>query len=213
MGGRLDATVNEVVLTAIAGALRRFLGRRPGSVDDAPLRVALPAQAPRPAERGLLGNRASAWIVSLPTNLPDPGDRLARVRAETDRVAARPHPRGTEMLLGVADTLGGSALRLAVRLRHRLHSYNLIITSIPGPRSPRWLAGARLLEAYPHIPLFQTQALGIAVASYDGALHVGLTADWEVIPTLPELADDIETSLAELRALAPPPPLSVVRSG
>jgi diacylglycerol O-acyltransferase len=208
---RLDATVNDLVLAMVAGGLRRFLLRRPGSVTAAPLRVALPAHTAHRAEPGVLGNRATAWIVSLPTNVADAAERLARVRKATATLGGRPGHGGIETLFAVAEALGGRALGLAVRLRHWLHSYNLIVTSIPGPRTPRWLGGARLVEAYPHIPLFRNQALGIAVASYDGALHVGLNADWEVIPTLPELADDLGASLAELRALAPPPTLSVVR--
>lgn len=210
---RLGGTVNDVVLATVAGGLRRFLQRRPGSVDGAPLRVALPAHQTRRAEPGTLGNRASAWIVDLPVHVSDPALRFARVRAATAELGASERPGGTELMLVLAEAMGGTALEAAVRLRHWLHSYNLIVTSIPGPRTPRWLAGARLLEAYPHIPLFRTQALSVAVASYDGGLHVGLTADWEVIPTLPELADDLEVALSELRTLAPPPPLSVIRSG
>jgi len=213
MADRLGGTVNDVILAVVAGGLRRFLLRRPGDVDTSPLRVALPAHVAAPATPGTLGNRAAAWIASLPTHVTDPAERFARVRAAREALTTQQRPELTESLLTVAEAFGSNALELAVRLRHWLHSYNLIVTSIPGPRTPRWLAGARLAEAYPHIPLFRTQALGIAVASYCGGVHVGITTDWDVIPTPSELADDFEASLAELRALAPPPSLSVVQGG
>ena len=80
--------------------------------------------------------------------------------------------------------------------------YNLIVTNVPGPQFPLYMLDARLLQAYPLVPLFENQALGIALFSYDGQLCWGLNADRDLVPDLHLLADDIAASFAELQASA-----------
>jgi len=86
----------------------------------------------------------------------------------------------------------------AVRLLGNAHIYNLIVTNVPGPPVPLYLLGARMLAAYPHLPLFENQGLGIALLSYCDRLYIGLTADWVQGPLVAEFADDLERLVAEL---------------
>ena len=69
---------------------------------------------------------------------------------------------------------------------------------IPGPALPLHLLDARLVEAYPLVPLLDDQGLGIAFASYDGTYYVGLVADWELVPDLATVTDDLRAEFAAL---------------
>jgi len=200
IGRRLGGTVNDVALATVAGALRAMLARR-GDVGG-PLRVVVPVHQRSDGERGMLGNRAAGWILSLPVDRPGPVARLHAIAEEMSRVKADPGRLNGDPWLRVAELAGSTVLGLGVALRRRLHAYNLIVTNIPGPREPRYLLGARLLEAYPQLPLFAEHGLAIAVASYQGDLHVGLVADWELMPDLKELVRDLETSFDELKRAA-----------
>jgi hypothetical protein len=103
---------------------------------------------------------------------------------------------------------------LGVRLTSRLAPYNLLITNVPGPPLPLYLLGARLLGGYPVAPLFEHQGLAVAILSNDGKLFVGLNADWDLVPDLAFLIDDLAASFAELReaALGETPPAAASRA-
>ena len=109
------------------------------------------------------------------------------------------------MLAGLADLVGSlSVMNLGVRLMPLVNPYNLIVTNVPGPPMPLYLLGARMLEAYPLVPLFPGQALGIALFSNAGKLFWGFNADWDSLRDLRDLVDDVEASLADLQKAARP---------
>jgi WS/DGAT/MGAT family acyltransferase len=199
---RLGATVGDVTLATIGGALGAFGARRGWAPPDGTLRVAVPGN-PRPdVERGMLGNRASAWILCLPVAECDPVRRVHATVKELSRAQGTLPSSPGEAWLRVAELAGHAGLGAAVRARQWLHSYNVIVTNIPGPRAARHLLDATLLEAYPQVPLFREQGLAVAAASYRDHLHVGLCADWEVVPDVGELARDVDESFAALREAA-----------
>jgi WS/DGAT/MGAT family acyltransferase len=217
IGRRLGATVGDVMLATIGGALGTFCARRGWTPSDGTLRVAVPGN-PRPdVERGMLGNRASAWILCLPIDERDPVRRVHATVAELSRAKGTSPASPGEAWLRVAELAGHAGLGAAVRARQWLHSYNLIVTNIPGPRAARHLLDATLVEAYPQVPLFREQGLAVAVANYRDHLHVGLSADWDVVPDVGELALDVRESFAALQDAAcparPPVERSVATSG
>jgi hypothetical protein len=87
------------------------------------------------------------------------------------------------------------------RLTTMTRPYNLIVTNVPGPPSPVYVAGARLTACYPLVPLFANQALGIALFSYDGRLHWGFNADWDALPDLHDLVAAVDHELGVIRGL------------
>jgi hypothetical protein len=91
------------------------------------------------------------------------------------------------------------ALQFAGSLVGLLRPFNLVVTNVPGPGMSLDLLGARLVHAYPQAPLLGGQALGIALFSYAGTLCWGLNADYELVPDLDLLAEDVAASFAELR--------------
>src|SRR5690606_121630 len=205
----LGGTVNDVVLATVAGALRRFLSTRapwPVRLDH---RVVIPVNMRPPGDARPAANHVSAYFLSLPVSEADPARRYARIRAEMERLKRSRAAEGIDSLAGLADRLAAPWItRLGVRLATRLRPYNLIVTNVPGPQLPLFVLGARLVELYPHLPLFSHQGLGVAVLSYDGRLGFGLIADREVVPDLERLADALPAAFAELAEAAAAAPRS-----
>jgi hypothetical protein len=77
----------------------------------------------------------------------------------------------------------------------------MVVTNVPGPRVPIFLAGARMLASYPLVPLFMNQALGVALFSYDDGLHWGFNADWDSVPDLHEFVLSVNSEFEALRKL------------
>jgi hypothetical protein len=76
--------------------------------------------------------------------------------------------------------------------------FNLVVTNVPGPQFPLFMNGARLVAAYPSVPLFQNQGLAIALLSYDGTVYWGFLADPSIVPDLDELVYSIAVSFCQL---------------
>ena len=157
---------------------------------------------PAGASRDSAGSsRASAHLVPLPTNLSDPTSRVAAlVEARREADAHAPSLERSRGWLQFAEAAGHTILGLGVELRRWLHSFNLIVSVLPGPEASRYMVGSKLIAAYPQIPLFQNQGLSVGVASYGGQLHIGLVADWEILPDLVLLISDLKTAYEEIVA-------------
>jgi hypothetical protein len=139
-------------------------------------------------------------VVDLPIGEGSPVVRLHQVsyamRANLESMGAV----GAERLAGLAGfappTLHALGARVASSLSRRV--FNVVVTNAPGPQEPRYLAGARLLEAYPVSPLAKGQALSIGVTSYDGRVYFGLYGDRDAMTDLDVLANCLEEGLSEL---------------
>jgi WS/DGAT/MGAT family acyltransferase len=199
---RCGGTVNDVVLATVAGAVRRFLGESGTDVRKLEYRVVVPVSLRSQDERGVINNRASAWLMTLPVGEPDPMRRLAAVQATTARLKASKQALGPEVLGQAVEYAIPGVLTLGVRLTARLHPYHLIVTNVPGPQLPLYFLGARLLTGFPQVPLFEHQGLGIAIFSYCGTLGWGFNADWDLLPDLPRFVDAIRESFHDLQDAA-----------
>lgn len=200
--GELGGTVNDVVLAGVAGALRRLLESRGDDLDGLVLRVLCPVSVRDDSERMQLGNRVSAMFVELPVGEEDPVARLRTIRDTTQDLKEREQAIGAAFLLDLTHFAAPTLLGLAARLVHRQPFVNLVVTNVPGPQVPLYCMGARLLEAYPVVPLAHNLTLGIAILSYCGQLHFGLYADAEAMPDLSVLTAALEDSFGELEKIA-----------
>jgi WS/DGAT/MGAT family acyltransferase len=198
VGRPLGATVNDVALATVAGGVRRTLARRQQATKGLTLKLAVPVNARAPGISGELGNRVSAMLVPLPVDAPDPVTRLRMVRETTARLKSDGQRDALGLVMQAAEWTSGNALQLAVRLVSSASPYNLIVTNIPGPPNPLFLLAAPMVAAYPHLPLFEGQGLGIAILSYAGALAWGLTADPDLMPDLDAFAADLAVAFEEL---------------
>jgi WS/DGAT/MGAT family acyltransferase len=200
---KLGGTLNDVVLTIVAGATGRFLARRHESLARLDYRVVVPVNMRAPDGEPALSNRVSAFFLSLPVHERDPLARFEAVRAETARAKSSHAAEGIDFFTQMVERSGSTWLNaLGVRLAARVQPYNQIVSNVPGPQEPLYVLGARLEALYPLPPLFERQGLGTAVLSYDGKLCWGLVADRDSVPDLAALPRDVEAAYAELRDAA-----------
>jgi WS/DGAT/MGAT family acyltransferase len=199
----LGGTVNDVVLAAVAGAMSRWLRKsRQTDVEGLEFKVMTPVSVRAAGERGALGNRVAAWFVPLPLAERDRRRRLQRVREATERLKQRREALGGETITRLIEWLGPAPVTLAARLMREASPFNMVVTNVPGPRTPLYLLGSRMLEGYPLVPLLGTLGLGIALLSYERTLNWGFVADRDLVPDLHDLVLDVEAELAKLRELA-----------
>ena len=200
---RLGGTLNDVVLTTVAGAVGRFLASRGAAADaDTVFRTMVPVSVRDRSERGRPGNRVVNFLAQLPVHVQDPVERLARTREVMARLKSSRVVSGSEILEEFADRTFTSILVEFVRLAANTRAYNLVVTNVPGPRVPLYLLGARMSEIFPLVPLFVNQGLGIALFSYDGQLCWGFCADWDALPDLHDFTLGVEAEFESLRAAA-----------
>ena len=195
-------TINDVVLAGVAGGLGRLLDRRGELTPGLTLKAFCPVSVRAEDERLRLGNRVSALLVPLPVAERDPRRRLDVIREATQLLKASGQALGAATLLGLGQYAAPTMLGLGARLVHHQPFCNLVCTNVPGPQVPLYCMGARMLEAYPMVPLSKNLNLGVAILSYDGFLHVGLLADRDHWPDLDVLEVGIDDAFTELHKLA-----------
>jgi diacylglycerol O-acyltransferase len=200
-------SVNDVVLAMCAGALRRWLISR-DALPATPLVVMIPVSVRDERARGTMGNKVSAMLAALPTQLPTPQERLA-VAHEATRIAKAQHaaiPSGlVENITDFAPpALAARAARVAFAtgLLHRLPPFNLVISNVPGPDVQAYLGGVRLVAYYPVSVVTDGQGLNITVHGYRGGLHFGLIACRELVPDIAALTGYLVDELGLLLAAA-----------
>jgi WS/DGAT/MGAT family acyltransferase len=199
---RLGGTVNDVVLATASGALRRFLRARGEDVERLDFRAMLPVNLRTEREAGVFGNRVAMLAARLPLGERDPRKRLERVIETTRELKASRQARGIEVMEEISD-LGLTSLFVQfARLTALTRPFNVVITNVPGPQLQAYLLGAPLCEAYPLVPLYRNQALGIALFSYTGNLFWGLNADWDALPDLHDLVEALAIEFEALRKVA-----------
>ena len=191
-------SVNDVVLATVAGALRAWLLTRGEKVGPATtVRALVPVSVRDPAATG---NRVSSFLVDLPVGEPSAVMRLHQVAYRMQAHKDTGQAVGAEALAGLAGfappTLHSLGARVASGLSKRW--FNTVVTNVPGPQQPLYAGDARMLAAFPVVPLAKGQALSIGLTSYDGRACYGLNADRDAMPDLDVVARSLEDALAEL---------------
>jgi diacylglycerol O-acyltransferase len=191
-------TINDVVLATVTGALRRFfIEQRKVDATRLEYRTLIPVNA-RNGRALTLGNKVAAMLTRLPLEQEDTARRLQSMIELTREAKDSGQYQGSALVEELGDFTAATVISQAMRLATRIRSYNLVVTNVPGPPVPLYLLGARLLEAYPIVPLYLNHALGIAVFSYCGRLYWGLNADWDSVADLHRITDYM---IAEFEAL------------
>jgi WS/DGAT/MGAT family acyltransferase len=197
----LGGTVNDVVLAAVAGALRTYhVAHGWSTAED--LRAMVPVSVRADAERGALGNKVSTIYAPLPIGLEDPIARFRAVHEAMRGLKESGQAVGAEMITQLADFAPPTILAQAARLQTVQRLFNLTVTNVPGPQFPLFLLGRRLCRVYPQVPLAENCALGVAIMSYDGQIDFGLIADYDTIPDLDAIAGALGQELELLASAA-----------
>jgi WS/DGAT/MGAT family acyltransferase len=198
---RPDATVNDVLLAAIAGALRRFLASRELRTDGLELRALVPVALRAPGSAGgELGNRIAGVRATLPVGIADPLGRLEAVRGGMTAAKASPQALGVRVVTALGGLVPPPLIAALGRTQIAPRLFNLAVTNVPGPPEGLSLLGRPLRSILPVPPLPRGHALSIAMLSYDGHAGLGLLADPAALPELDEIAGWIAEEIAALHA-------------
>jgi diacylglycerol O-acyltransferase / wax synthase len=197
----LGGTVNDAVLTVVGGAMHRLLRDRKEPTRGRTLRVMVPVSVAGGRDASL-GNRVAPAFIDLPVGAMGPKRRLAAVRAGTAHLKESMMAMSADAIIGLGAYAPGGMLAGAARLASRGPWFNLVVSNIPGPPRPMYLAGARLVAQYPSLPLGENSALSIACTSIGGTMAFGLTGDYDGMPDLQHLAFALEESLGEVSKAA-----------
>ncbi len=198
----LGGTLNDVVLASVALALGRYLRKHGHSTEGLVLKAMVPVSVRPKSQRGALGNQVAAMWAPLPVGVENPAECLNRISKAMDELKSSGQAVGAQVLTNLAGFAPPTILSQAARLTPRQPFFNLVVTNVPGPQFPLYLLGRRLHVLYPVVPLEQRQAIGIAVMSYDGHLDFGLLGDYDALPDLEQIVDDLKWAIGSLARAA-----------
>jgi diacylglycerol O-acyltransferase len=175
----LDCTINDVLLAGVAGALGSHLAARGVSIDGLTIRALVPVNL-RPAdEQPQLGNQFGLVFANLPIGERNPLARLYAVHQDMQRLKHSSQALVAMWLLTAMGLLPGVIEERAIELFTAKGS--VVVSNVPGPREPLYLAGARIAQQFFWVPQAGDIGVGISLLTYDGAVHFGLTADRRLI--------------------------------
>jgi diacylglycerol O-acyltransferase / wax synthase len=198
----LGITVNDVVVALCATAVRDWLIERDALPED-PLVAMVPMSVRTEEQKNTYGNRVSMMIVPIPTNVADPRERLMTahetLKSAKQRHRALPANLLTDATSFIPPAVHARASRLTMELGGRLAPpLNLVISNVPGPRDPLYLAGAQLQAQFPVSVVTDGVGLNMTVMSYRDHVDFGLVADRNLMGDVWPLMDGLERSLDEL---------------
>ena len=198
----LGGTVNDVILAAVGGTLRRALIARRESTTNLSMRAMVPVSTRDDSQKMALGNRVSMFFVDLPVGDVDEDERLRLISAQTRHFKESGQAIGAASIMGLTRWAPPTLHALAARLTVRQRFANLVVTNVPGPQVPLYLLGARLQGLYPLMNLTETMALMVAITSLSGTMGFGFTGDWDAIPDIDDLPDHLHAAMADLKKVA-----------
>ncbi|HOW76933.1 MAG TPA: wax ester/triacylglycerol synthase family O-acyltransferase [Candidatus Competibacteraceae bacterium] len=193
---RLGGRVNDVMLTAVAGAVGRYLRARGEMRPGLTARWVVPVNLRPYQEEIQLGNEFAVIFLNLPLDIPDPVTRLAAVRARMERVKTSPEAVANRTLIRLVGHLPDRLERWIIRLFGT--KATAVLTNVPGPEETLYLAGAPVARGLAWVPQITGIGVGFCVLSYVGAITVGVTTDSGIVAEPGELVAGFEAEIAEL---------------
>jgi len=205
----LGVTVNDVLTAVVGGALRRYLDDR-GELPEHSLLAAAPVSV-HDQVAGSGTTKLSVMFSKLATDEKDPLHRVGTIAAANNQAKEIQRLVGADTLLRWATHFPFHAVGMGARLYSSMHLsehhpvvHNLILSNVPGPPIPLYLAGARLVGLYPFGPIMDGAGLNITVLSQEDRVGIGVISCPELMPRVWDLAEAMPDALAELVAATRP---------
>jgi len=180
VGKVLECSVNDVLLSTVAGALRRYLIAKGDPVDGVELRAMVPVNLRSRSSEGQLGNRFGLVTLLLPVGIASPLARLYEVHHRMEALKTSYQPVIALALLGLAGVLPRAAQQEMLDLL--ANKATAVMTNVPGPQQPLYLAGARVAQIMFWVPQSGNIGMGVSILSYDGGVQFGLITDAGMVP-------------------------------
>ncbi|HET7510052.1 MAG TPA: wax ester/triacylglycerol synthase family O-acyltransferase [Solirubrobacterales bacterium] len=191
-------TVNDVILSIVAGGIGRYLRARGHDTDGLELRAMVPVSVRTAEEHGALGNRVSAMMAPLPVWCEDPVERLRLMTEEMGDLKSSGQAVGAEIITKLTDFAPGTIVSQAARLQPAQRFFNLVVTNVPGPQFPLYVLGRKMESIFPMVPLARRQALCVGIMSYNGQVNFGLIGDYDAMADLDSFSLDLEAATQEV---------------
>jgi len=197
IGRAVGGTVNDVLMSAAAGAMRRYLEGRGEPVADLNFRAVIPFNLRKPSRRIELGNKFGLIFLSMPISIADPVDRLRELKQRMDALKDTAEPIVTFGLLSVIGMLPDRLQDMVVEIFGKKGT--LVLTNVPGPREQLYLAGAPIGEVMFWVPQSGRLGLGISILSYNNQVMIGVASDSSLVPDPEAIVAGFHQELEALR--------------
>ena len=200
VGRATGATVNDVIVASVAGALRRYMQGRGQAVEGVDVRAMIPVNI-RTAEEALekLGNHFGLVVLSLPVGSAEPLDRLYELKRRMDHLKNTPEAYTT---YGIVSTIGMTPIQIErLVVRFFASKTSAVMTNVAGPRHKLYLAGNPIYQMNFWVPQSAGIGLGISIFSYAGDVVVGVMANAKLVPDPETIVDAFQAEFAALQAL------------
>jgi WS/DGAT/MGAT family acyltransferase len=200
IGEATGTTVNDVMVSAVTGALRRYMEQERGAqTAGLNFRAYIPFNL-RPLDEEIeLGNKFGLVFLQLPIGTVDKMERLQIIKQRMDELKDSPEAVVAITLLATAGMLPKEIESQVFKLFHA--KATAVLTNVPGPRKPLYMAGGRLRSMMGWVPQAGNLGLGISIISYDGQVFMGINTDAGLVPDASRVVEHFVTEFAELRKL------------
>jgi diacylglycerol O-acyltransferase len=197
-------TLNDVVLTVVTTAVRRYSQLHGASLKNRLLRLMVPVNLRHDENHNGLGNRVSLLPVSVPLDIRDPLKLLTAIRQRTE---ALKHVPVADLIHLFATWMGTTPVPLQALIGQAARffpvpPFNMVCTNVPGPQLPLYAFGHKMLTYYPYVPIGNDMAVNCAIQSYDHKLYLGLTADAAAAPDVARLRNFLDQAFVSLKKAA-----------
>lgn len=196
----MDATVNDVLVSAMTGGLRRYMESRGEAVEGLNFRAAVPVNLRSQEEMGELGNKFGIVFLSLPVGIVDPVERLHEVRSRMNELK---ESKEASAAFTILKGIGLSPRDIQDELVKLFGSKaTAVLTNVPGPPMPLYLAGSKIESLMFWVPQSGRVSLGISILSYAGHVHLGIASDEGLVPNPEAIIEGFYQEFDDLLALA-----------
>jgi diacylglycerol O-acyltransferase len=200
IGRAYGATVNDVLVTAATGALRRYMEKRGQRTSGVAIRASVPVNLRRVEDAHQLGNAFGLVFLTLPVGIADPAKRLRAIKSEMDELKQSPE---AVLAFGVLSLIGYAPVEVEqVGLRFFGSKATAVLTNVPGPRQPLYLAGRQVKKVMFWVPQSGHLGLGISILSYSGGVMLGVATDAGLVPDPEKIVDAFKVEFEAMRRKA-----------
>jgi WS/DGAT/MGAT family acyltransferase len=193
------ATINDLLLAGVTGALRRYMEGRKAPADGLDIRAVVPVNLRPESDIIKLGNRFGLVFLSLPVGIPDRLERLHELKRRMDAIKASSEPL---VIYGLLNAVGLTGPRVeSVALQLFGSKATAVMTNVPGPREEIYLAGKPMRSMMFWVPQSAKLGLGVSILSYAGQVRLGVATDSGLVPDpvsiITAFQDEMEEMLNE----------------